>query len=109
MYLSKESLNHRSRRGCVLGACGRKRDQHLSGMGRRCLKDLLEGVDNVERSNSLSLGVLSVGDGVANDRLEEELEDTAGLVVDQTADTLNTTTASETADRRLCDTGDVVT
>ena len=69
----------------------------------------LKGVDDVERCDSLSLGVLSVGDGVANDRLEEELEDTAGLVVDQTADTLNTTTASETADRRLCDTGDVVT
>jgi hypothetical protein len=42
----------------------------------------LECVDNVERSDSLALGVLSVCDGVTDDTLEEGLENTAGLLVD---------------------------
>ena len=42
----------------------------------------LEGVDDVERRDRLALGVLGVGDGVADDALEEGLEDTAGLLVD---------------------------
>ena len=42
----------------------------------------LEGVDNVEGGDSLALGVLSVGDGVADNTLEEGLEDTTGLFVD---------------------------
>jgi len=42
----------------------------------------LEGVDNVEGCDGLALGVLSVGDGIADDTLEEGLEDTAGLFVD---------------------------
>lgn len=41
----------------------------------------LEGVDNVERGDGLALGVLSVGDSVTNDTLEEGLEDTASLFV----------------------------
>ena len=68
----------------------------------------LKGVDDVERCDSLSLGVLSVGDGVANDRLEEELEDTAGLLVDESGDSLDSSTAGETADGRLGDSLDVV-
>jgi hypothetical protein len=39
----------------------------------------LEGVDDVERGDGLSLGVLGVGDRVADDVLEEDLEDAAGL------------------------------
>lgn len=42
----------------------------------------LEGVDNVERCDGLALGVLSVGDGVTDDALEEGLEHSASLVVD---------------------------
>ena len=42
----------------------------------------LERVDDVERRDGLSLGVLGVGDGVADDTLEEGLEDTTGLFVD---------------------------
>jgi hypothetical protein len=69
----------------------------------------LESVDNVKRRDGLALGVLSVGDGVTDDTLEEGLEDTAGLLVDHGGDTLDTTTASETADSGLGDTLDVVT
>ena len=68
----------------------------------------LESVDNVERRDGLALGVLSVGDRVADDRLEEELENTASLVVDQARDTLHTTSTCETADSGLGDTLDVV-
>ena len=69
----------------------------------------LEGVDNVEGGDGLALGVLSVGDGITDDGLEEGLENTASLFVDHGGDTLDTTTASETADSGLGDTLDVVT
>jgi hypothetical protein len=68
----------------------------------------LKSVDNVERRDGLSLGVLSVCDGITDDTLEEGLENTAGLLVDHGGDTLDTTTASETADSGLGDTLDVV-
>jgi hypothetical protein len=42
----------------------------------------LEGVDNIEGGDSLALGVLSVGDSVTDDTLEEGLENTTGLFVD---------------------------
>jgi hypothetical protein len=53
--------------------------------------------------------VLSVGDGITDDTLEEGLEDTTGLLVDHSGDTLDTTTTGETADSGLGDTLDVVT
>ena len=52
-----------------------------------------------------SLGVERAGSDVL---LKEDLEDTAGLLVDQARDTLDTTTASETADGGLGDALDVV-
>jgi hypothetical protein len=42
----------------------------------------LESVDDVKRGDGLALGVLGVGDGIADDALEEGLEDTTGLFVD---------------------------
>jgi hypothetical protein len=53
--------------------------------------------------------VLSVSDSITDDRLQEGLENTAGLLVDHGRDTLDTTTASETTDSGLGDTLDVVT
>jgi hypothetical protein len=67
-----------------------------------------EGVDDIHGSDRLALGVLGVGDGVANDVFQEDLEDTTGFLVDQARDTLDTTTACQTADCRLRDTLDVV-
>jgi len=69
----------------------------------------LERVHNVEGSDGLALGVLGVGDGVADDALQEGLEDATGLLVDHSGDTLDTTTARETADGGLGDALDVVT
>jgi hypothetical protein len=42
----------------------------------------LQGVDDVQRGDSLALGVLSVGDSITDDALKEGLEDSAGLLVD---------------------------
>ena len=48
--------------------------------------------------------MLGVGDRVADDVLEEDLEHTAGLFVDETGDTLHSSTAGEAADGGLGDT-----
>jgi hypothetical protein len=69
----------------------------------------LESVDDIERSDSLALGVLSVGDSVTDDTLQEGLQDTTSLLVDHGGDTLDTTTAGQTTDSGLRDTLDVVT
>jgi hypothetical protein len=42
----------------------------------------LQSVDNVEGGDGLALGVLSVGDSITDDALEEGLENTTGLLVD---------------------------
>jgi len=68
----------------------------------------LEGVDDIEGGDGLALGVFGVGDGVTDDRLQEGLEDAPGLLVDHGRDTLDTSTASKTADCWLGDTLDVV-
>ena len=68
----------------------------------------LESVDNIHGGDSLAASVLGVGHGVTDDVLEEDLEDTAGLLVDEAADALDTTTAREAADGGLGDTLDVV-
>ena len=63
----------------------------------------LESIYNIEGSDGLSLGVFGVGDGIADDAFEEDFEDTSGFFVDETGDTLDTTTACETANSGLCD------
>ena len=69
----------------------------------------LEGIDDVHGGDGLSLGVLGVGDGVADDVLQEDLEHSTGLLVDQARDALHSTSAGQTADGRLGDALDVVT
>ena len=66
----------------------------------------LKSVDDVESGDGLSLGVLSVGDGVTNNVLEEASEDVSGLLVDEGGDSLDTTAAGKSADSRLGDTED---
>ena len=68
----------------------------------------LERVHDVESRDSPAESVLRVGHGVAHDVLEKHLEHTAGLLVDEAADALDTTTASKAADGRLGDALDVV-
>ena len=69
----------------------------------------LEGVDDIHGGDGLPLGVLAIGDGVTDDVLEEDLEDSSGLLVDQSRDTLDSSTTGETTDGGLGDSLDVVT
>ena len=69
----------------------------------------LQGVDNVHGSDGLPLGVLGVGHGITDDVLEEHLQDSTGLLVDESRNSLHTTSASKTADGGLRDTLDVIT
>ena len=68
----------------------------------------LEGIDNIKSSDSLSSGVLSVSHSISDDVLKENLEDTTGLLVDKTRDTLDTTSSCQSSDGRLGDTLDVI-
>ena len=69
----------------------------------------LEGIDDIHSGDSLPLGVFGVGDGITDDVLKEDLEDTTGLLVDQARDTLDTSTSRQTADGGLGDTLNVIT
>ena len=69
----------------------------------------LQSVHNVHGCDGFPLGVLCVGDGVTDHVLQENLENSTGLLVDEAGDTLHTTTASQTPNGRLCDTLDVIT
>ena len=66
-------------------------------------------VDDVHGGDRLALGVLAVGDGITDDVLQEHLQDTTGLLVDEARDALHTTTASQAADGGLGNALDVVT
>ncbi|GMF44342.1 unnamed protein product [Phytophthora fragariaefolia] len=68
----------------------------------------LEGVHDVHSRHGFTASVLRVGDRVADDVLEEHLKDTAGLLVDEAGDALDTATTCETADGGLGDALDVV-
>ena len=68
----------------------------------------LESIDNIHGGDGLPLGVFSVGDSIPDDVLEEHLEDTTGLLVDESRDPLDTSTSRQTTDGRLGDALDVV-
>ena len=68
----------------------------------------LEGIDDVHGGDGLPLGVLGVGDGITDDVLKENLEDTTGLFVDESGDTFHTTSSRQTTDSGLGDSLDVI-
>ena len=69
----------------------------------------LQGIDDIHGGDSLPLGMLGVGDGITNNVLKENFQDTTGFFIDETRDTFDTTSASKTTDSRLGDTLDVIT
>ena len=85
-----------------------KADDDLTAEAVEGLALALEGVDDVHGRDGLAAGVLGVGDRIADHVLEEHLEDTAGLLVDEAGDALDTTAAREAADGGLGDALDVV-
>ena len=63
----------------------------------------LERVHNVHGGDSLPLGVLNVGDSIADHVLQENLQDAAGLLIDQAGDPLDTAPPGQAPDGRLGD------
>ena len=68
----------------------------------------LEGIDHIHGGDGLPLGVLGVGDSVPDDVLQEDLQDSPGLLIDEARDTLDTPAASQTPDGGLGDALDVI-
>ena len=68
----------------------------------------LESIDDIEGGDGLSLGVLGVADGISDNVLEEASEDNSGLVIDEGADSLHTTSSGESSNGWLGDTEDGV-
>jgi len=82
---------------------------HLTAESVESASLAFQSIDNVHGGNGLPLGVFSVGYSITDHILQEHLENTAGLFVDKTGDSLHTTTTSQTTDSGLGDTLDVVT
>ena len=68
-----------------------------------------QGIDDVHGSDCLPLGVLGVSDCITDHILQENLEDSSGFFVDETRDSLDSTTSCQSSDGGLRDTLDVIT
>ncbi|XP_065081186.1 uncharacterized protein LOC135703789 [Ochlerotatus camptorhynchus] len=77
--------------------------------GERSAPLTLQSVDNVHGRDGFTLGMFSVGDGIPDHIFKENLQNTSGFLVNQTRDTLDTTTTSQTTDGGLGNTLDVIT
>nr|XP_033471215.1 uncharacterized protein LOC117249587 [Epinephelus lanceolatus] len=86
-----------------------KTDLRFQSSAVMALQESSESVHHIHGGDRLPLGVLGVGDGVTDDVLQEDLEHPAGLLVDETGDTLHTAAASQTADGGFGDSLDVIT
>ena len=88
---------------------GLGKSQRLSTESVQGTSLTLQSIDDIHGGDSLPLGVLGVGDGITDDVLKEDLEDSTGLLVDESGDTLDTSTSRQTADCGLGDSLDVIT
>ena len=70
---------------------------------------LLQSVHNVHSGDSFPLGVLGVCYSITDNVFQEYFQNTSGFLIDETGDSLHTTSASETTDGWLCDTLNVIT
>merc|ERR1719187_2425888 len=68
----------------------------------------LQGIHHVHGGHSLPLSMLSVGHSITDDILQENLQNTPGLFVDETTDPLNTTPSCKSPDCRLGNALDVI-
>ena len=68
-----------------------------------------ESIDDIHCRYRLPLGMLRVGYGVSDDILKEHLENSSGLLVDETRYALHTTSTSQSANCRFGNSLDVIT
>src|SRR5579862_8990142 len=78
-------------------------DRGLFKKGLRVIYLSLQSINDVQRSDGLSLGMFSISDCITNNSLKEDFEDSSGFFVDEAGDTFNATTTSETTDRGFGD------
>lgn len=69
----------------------------------------LEGVHDVQGRDRLALGVVRVGDSVANDTLQKYLQHATNFLVDEAIDAFDTAAARQAADSGLGNALNVVT
>ena len=69
----------------------------------------LQSVDYIHSCDCLPLSVFGIGDCVSDDVLKKYFQYTSGLFVDQSTDTLDTSSTGQPPDGRLCDSLDVIT
>ena len=69
----------------------------------------LQSVNNIHCGDSLTLGVFSVGNGIADDILKEHLEHTTRLFVNESRNALDAATTCKTTNGRLGDALDIIT
>ena len=68
----------------------------------------LEGIDHIHGGDSLPLGVFGVGDSIPDHILQEDLQDSTGLLVDEARDPLDSSPPRQPTDGRLGDALDVI-
>merc|ERR1712029_1268774 len=68
----------------------------------------LQGIHHVHGGHSLPLGMLGVSHGVTDNILQEDLENTLSLLINETTDPLNTTPSCKSPNCRLSNTLDVI-
>lgn len=83
--------------------------RRLSTESVKCSTLTFQRVDDVHGSDSLSLGVLAISDGIADDVFKEYLEDSTSLLVDESGDSLDASSACQSTDGWLGDSLDVIT
>ncbi len=80
----------------------------LAAEAVQCTSLSLQGIHHIHGGDGLPLGVFRVGDRIPDDVLQENLEDTTGLLVNEAGDTFDSTTTSQTTDGGFGNTLDVV-
>ena len=68
----------------------------------------LQRVDNIQSCHSLSSCVLAVSDGVFHNTFQEALQDRSSFFVDESGNSLDSTSSSKTSDGWLSDAIDVI-
>ena len=63
-----------------------------------------ESIDHIHGSHRLTLGVFRVRDGITNNILQEDFQNTTNFLVDQPADAFHATSSSQTTNSWLGDT-----
>ena len=89
--------------------CFGGKQNHLTAEAVQGAALAFQGIHDVHGGDGLPLGVLGVGDGVTDHVLEENLQYASGFLIDETRDSLYTTSSSQTTDSRFRDALDVIT